>query len=258
MTLSSLAGKRIVITRPPHKAEVFAAQLRKLGAEPVLLPTIDIQPPTDPAPLDNALSNLTRYDWVLITSANTVTQIWHRFEIIGVDSAQLAWPAVAVIGPATGRALETHGIKATLMPEIHVAEALFEMLQQRVDLSGARVLLPQGDLARPVLVEMLRKAGANVDAVVAYKNVQPDIDFVRLSDPVDAVTFTSASTVQNFVELFDDSLAMIGNALVACIGPVTADTARALGLPVQVIAEPHTVEGLIAALSRAFERNLVE
>jgi uroporphyrinogen-III synthase len=253
MTPSPLVGRRVVITRPPHKAESFAALLRELGAEPILMPTIDIQPPTNPAPLDRALSNLARYDWLIVTSANTVTRLWRRFEALGIDPVRLDWPAVAVIGPATRQALEERGIQAALMPEKHVAEAMFEALRQRIDVSGTRILLPQGNLARPTLADWLRGGGANVDVVVAYENVRPTIDPVRL--PFDAVTFTSASTVENFVELFDDPLAIIGGALVACIGPVTADTARALGLPVQVIAEPHTVEGLIAALSQAFERN---
>jgi uroporphyrinogen-III synthase len=260
MTPHPLAGKRIVITRPPHKATSFADRLRDVGAEPVLIPTIAIQPPTDPAPLDQALSNLDRYDWVILTSANAVTAIWERFEALVLEPAGVDWPAVAVIGPATGQALAARGVTAALMPEQHVAEALFETLNQNADLAGLSILLPQGNLARPVLADLLREAGASVDTVVAYETVQPEIDLDWFSEPVDAITFTSSSTVQNFVAMFDDPpfggpLVAVGRALVACIGPVTADTARDLGLPVHVIAEPHTVEGLIAALGAAFERN---
>lgn len=254
MMPGALSGKRIVITRPPDKAEAFAAQLRELGAEPVLVPTISIQPPSDPAPLDRALGNLARYDWVIITSANTVTHIWRRFEALGMEVAPRDWPRVAVIGPATRRALADRGVMAALMPDRHIAEALFEALDSETDLAGAPILLPQGNLARPVLAELLRGAGAQVDAVVAYENARPEIDAAALTGSVDAVTYTSASTVENFVELFDNALAVIGSALVACIGPVTADRARELGLPVHVVAEPHTVDGLIAALSAAFER----
>jgi uroporphyrinogen-III synthase len=255
MTPHSLAGKRIVITRPPHKAASFAERLRDLGAEPVLIPTITIQPPTYPAPLDRALFNLERYDWVIFTSANAVPFVWTRFEALGMDPARIDWPAVAVIGPATGQALAVRGVTAALMPEQHVAEALFETLNHHTDLAGLSILLPQGNLARPVLADLLREAGASVDAVVAYKTVQPDMAPDWFSKPVDAITFTSSSTVQNFVTMFDDPLAVVGRALVACIGPVTANTARDLGLPVHVIAEPHTVDGLIAALEAAFERN---
>lgn len=255
MTLRPLAGKRIVITRPPHKSEAFAAQLRELGAEPVLVPTIAIQPPADSAPLDAALSHLAQYDWLVVTSANTVTGMWQRFEQLGLDPAGIVWPPVAVVGPATGQALAQRGIQADLMPDEHVAEALFAALKARANLGGARVLLPQGDLARPVLGELLREAGANVDTVIAYTNVQPDYDPTFLTASVDAVTFTSPSTIHNFFEMFDDPLAMIGDAFVVCIGPVTAEPARELGLTVHAIAEPHTVDGMIAALCRAFERN---
>jgi uroporphyrinogen-III synthase len=254
MTARPLAGKRIVITRPPPKADAFANRLLELGAEPVLLPTITIQPPTDPAPLDDALLRLDRYDWLILTSANTVTIIGQRLATLHIDPV---WPPVAVIGPATGKALQTdYGVIPAVMPEKHVAKALFAALRDQTDLSGARVLLPQGDLARPVLADRLRGAGAEVDSVIAYENVRPEIDPVLLADPVDAVTFTSSSTVQNFVDLFGDPLSVIGTARIACIGPVTADTARELGLPVHIVAEPHTLDGLIDALITAFERKL--
>jgi len=255
MTRHSLAGKRIVITRPPHKAGSFARLLREMGAEPVLVPTIAIQPPRDPSPLDRALRHLNRYDWIIFTSANAVTHVWQRLEALALSPEQCAWPPVAVIGPATAQSLEKRGVTPSLMPETHVAEALFDVLNRTADLSGKRVLLPQGNLARPILADLLRNAGADVDAVVAYENIRPDVDLDWQAAPVDAITFTSSSTVQNFVAMLDDPVAAIGNALVACIGPVTAETARELGLPVHVIADPHTVEGLVAALSDAFERN---
>jgi uroporphyrinogen-III synthase len=254
MTARSLAGKRIVITRPPHKADAFADRLRELGAEPVLLPTITIQPPTDPAPLDDALKHLDRYDWLILTSANAVTTIGQRLTALSLDPV---WPAVAVIGPATGKALqEAYGITSAVMPEKHVAEALFAALRDQTDLSGARVLLPQGDLARPALADLLRGVGAEVDSVIAYENVRPEIDPALLADPVDAVTFTSSSTVQNFVDLFGDPLSVIGTARIACIGPVTADTARELGLPVHIVAEPHTLDGLIDALVMYLDQHI--
>jgi uroporphyrinogen-III synthase len=242
MTARPLAGKRIVITRPPHKAHAFADRLRDLGAEPVLLPTITIQPPSDPASLDDALQHLNRYDWLILTSANTVTTIEQRLAALKLDPV---WPPIAVIGPATGKALqETYHITPAVMPEKHVAEALFAALHAHADLSGARVLLPQGDLARPVLTDRLRGAGAVVDSVIAYENVRPEIDPALLANPVDAVTF-------------GDPLSAISMARIACIGPVTADTARELGLPVHIVAEPHTLDGLIDALIQAFERTRI-
>ncbi len=254
MTAHPLAGKRIVITRPPHQADALADRLRELGAEPILLPTITIQPPRDLAPLDRALRHLERHDWLILTSANAVTTIGQRLAALNLNPV---WPAVAVIGPATSKALQEFGITPAVMPEKHVAEALFAALHDHTDLSGARVLLPQGDRARPVLADLLRGAGAEVETVIAYENVRPEIDPALLADPFDAVTFTSSSTVQNFVELFDDPLVVIGAARIACIGPVTADTARELGLPMPIVAEPHTIDGLIDALIVAFERTRI-
>lgn len=254
MTTRALAGKRIVITRPKEKADSFAEKLRDLGAEPVIIPTIAIQPPADSAPFDTALRNLSGYDWLIVTSANTVTQIWARLEALDLAPAPDAWPPVAAIGPATANALRKHGLEPALIPTDHVAEALFAALADRAPLHGAHVLLPQGDLARPLLTDLLRRAGAVVDAVIAYQNVIPQVDPAALAAPFDAVTFTSPSTAENFAAMFDDPAAIIGAALVACIGPVTADAVHALGPPVHLLAEPHTVDGLIAALVSAFEK----
>lgn len=254
MTTHALEGKRIVITRPKHKAAAFANTLRAHGAEPVLLPTIAIKPPRDPAPLDTALRNLKHFDWVIITSANTVAQIWWRFDVLDQPTPPEMWPPVAAIGPATANALRKHGIEPALIPRKHVAEALFATLDAHIELRDMRVLLPQGNLARPVLAELLEDVGADVTAVVAYENEEPEIDPDALRTPVDAITFTSSSTVQNFAAQFDDLQTVVGDALVACIGPVTANTVREMGLPAHLIAEPHTVDGLVAALITAFER----
>lgn len=254
MTTRALAGKRIVITRPREKAGTFAEKLRDLGAEPIVIPTIAIQPPADCELLDTALRNLSGYDWLIVTSANTVTQLWARLDALGLVPAPHAWPPVAAIGPATANALRTRGIQPALIPAGHVAEALFAALADRAPLHGARVLLPQGDLARPVLADLLRGAGAIVDAVIAYRNVVPPVDPAARAVSFDAVTFTSPSTAENFATMFDNPGTAIGAALVACIGPVTADAVRGLDLRVDVIAEPHTVDGLIAALVRAFEK----
>ena len=251
---ASLAGKRIVITRPPHKAGAFANLLKALGAEPVVLPLIETRIPQDTAALDETLRVLPRYDWVIFTSANAVDFTFRRIEALDIDSAALVGMQFAAIGPATANALEAHGLTPALVPREYVAEGLFAALNEHVTLDGMRLLLPQANRARPVLADLLRGAGATVDAVVAYDTVRPEIDPVLLAQPVDAITFTSPSTVQHFVELFDDPRAILGGALVACIGPVTADAARAVGLEPDVVADPYTVEGLIVALEKAFER----
>lgn len=252
--ISSLAGKRIVITRPPHKAGAFADLLRALGAEPIVMPLIETRALQDTASLDAALRALPRYDWVIFTSANAVDFTWQRLDALAVDEAAVAGLQVAAIGPATAKVLEARGVTPSLVPREHVAEGLFAALTQRVPLEGMRFLILQANLARPALAGLLREAGASVDAVVAYDTVRPEIDPGLLARPVDAVTFTSSSTVQHFVELFDDPRAVLGGALVACIGPVTAAAARAVGLKPDVTADPYTVEGLIVALEKAFER----
>jgi len=248
----SLAGKRIVITRPPDQATSFAEQLKMLGAVPVSMPTITIQPPADSEPIKQALQHIDQYDWVLFTSANAVHHVCQH-----VTTQAVNWPNIAVIGPATAEALEEYGLNATIIAEEHVAEGLFEALKAQVTLQEKRILLPQAKLARPVLAHMLQEVGALVDVVVAYETVKPDVKPALLSDAFDAITFTSSSSVQNFVELFDKPLALIGEAIVACIGPVTAETAHELGLPVHAVADPHTIDGLITALEEAFERKSV-
>lgn len=252
MSVSAFTGKRVVITRPPHKAGAFADQLRALGAVPVLAPMIAIQPPPDAAPLDDALRQLDTFNWLVVTSANTVRHLWPRLETLGVAiPSRLKWAAV---GPATAKALRKRGVTPDIVPAEHVAEALFAALDDHANLNGAAVLLPQGNLARSVLADSLQAAGARVTTVIAYVTVQPPLDPTLLAEPFDAITFTSSSTVTHFAERFADSAAVLRDALIACIGPVTARTACDLGWPVHVIAEPYTIKGLIAALGRAFER----
>ena len=249
MSAHPLRGKRIVITRAREKAAPFAEKLRALGAEPLIVPTIATRSPQDTAPLDAALSCVAAYDWVIFTSANTVRHVWERLHALG-RPAPRAWPGVAAVGPATARALIERGVRAQIVPPVHVAEALAEALAARAELRGKRVLLPQSDLARPVLAEMLRAAGAHVDAVVAYETYRPPADPDALAGGVDVLTFTSPSTAHHFAAMFPR--AQFGDALIACIGPVTAEAVRALGWPVDVLAEPHTEDGLIAALGAAF------
>ncbi len=253
MTNHPLAGKRVVITRPPHQAAPFAERLRALGAEPVIVPLVMIRPPADPVPLEAALCDLERFDWVIFTSANAVEAVCDRLDELSQRGVVPRWPQIAVIGPATGKALQQYGLSPVLMPATHVAEALFEALRQHTALVGARVFLPQADRARPVLADLLRAAGAEVCAVVAYETVSAQSGALLWPDSVDAVTFTSASAVQSFVALFDDPAQTLGQAMVACIGPVTAQAARALGLPVHAVAQSHTIDGLIAALTALFD-----
>lgn len=244
-----MRGRRIVITRPPHKAATLADSLRALGAEPIILPTIAIEPVEDASELDRALQQA--YDWAIFTSPNAVAHVWRRFAALEI--APRLPPRLAAVGTATAQSLREQGYEPDLIPPCQTAEGLYAALIAHYDLRGRRVFLPQGDLARPYLANHLRAAGAQVTSVVAYRNVRPIIDEALLALPFDAITFTSASTVQNFVDLFDNPLEVIGSAQVVCIGPVTAQAAQDKGLPVHCIAEPHSIEGLMTALYGLFQ-----
>ena len=245
-----LAGRRIVVTRARAQAGDFAAALEEMGAEVVPFPTIRIAPVPDPGPLRDAVARAASFHWIVFTSVNGVEAFWAALDEAGRDTRALGGVRVAAIGPATAGALARRGIRADVVPGEYVAEAALEALAAADDLAGRRILLPRADLARAVLPERLRMAGAEVEEVDAYTTV-PDgagADRVRqmLADgEVDVVTFTASSTVRNFVRLLG---AEVGTAAVACIGPITAATARELGMRVDVEAEEYTIPGLMAAL----------
>jgi uroporphyrinogen III methyltransferase / synthase len=228
-----LFGKRVVVTRSREQASVLVSRLRELGADVVEIPTIEIVEPADGgAALRGAAKRVGAYDWVVFTSARAV----ERFMPLLRDARSLAGIDVAAVGSATALALAERGIAADLVPDRFVAEALVEAFAE----GHGRVLIPQAADARDVLANGLRDKGWEVDVVEAYAT-RP----VVLRGPVeaDAITFTSSSTVTNFV-------AGGGQVppVVVCIGPVTADTARECGLKVDAVAEEHSIEGLIEAL----------
>jgi uroporphyrinogen III methyltransferase / synthase len=249
-----LFGRSIVVTRPRAQASSFVAGLESLGAEVVQFPTIRVEPVADAEPLLQAAREAGGFDWIVFTSANGVAHFWTALRRAGRDSRSLAGVSVCAIGPATAAALDAHGIRADLLPERYVAESVVEALSGRADVRGKRVLLPRAELARAVLPDELRARGADVVEVVAYRTLPDAMEAgwfrQRLeAGAVDVITFTSSSTVQNFVALIGTD---IGQARVAAIGPVTASTARELGLPVDVEAEEYTVPGLIQAILRHF------
>ncbi len=238
MAQSNLAGRRIVITRPEADAARLADRLRALGAVPVVAPAIRIEF-TDPPELDRALSDLTGYQWVVFTSRNGVEAVFRR-------TGSLAGPKVAAIGPATAEALREHGVAPDLVPAEYIAEAILDALGE---VSGLRFLLPRADIAREALADGLRGRGAVVHEIAAYRT-SPVADRSAPLGPVDAVTFTSSSTVRGFLA----GGPVPAGAKVICIGPITAQTARACGLKVTAVAEQYTEDGLIDALQAAFAR----
>jgi uroporphyrinogen III methyltransferase/synthase len=243
-----LFGKRVLVTRPPAQAGEFAQQLWEAGAEPLLAPTIAIGPPDDALAAAAAVARVREYAWVVFTSRNGVDAFFDHLGAGGRDARAFGDAKVAAIGPKTAAALSAHGIRVDFMPDVFVNEAVAGGLIERTA-PGERMLLFRAQEARDVLPETLRAAGRTVDVVAAYKTrYVDDADLRAKAERADIVTFTSASTVHGFVHNVDDAAALLAGATVAAIGPITAATARSLGIRVDVIAEEFTVEGLIAAL----------
>ncbi|MXW57720.1 MAG: uroporphyrinogen-III C-methyltransferase [Acidimicrobiia bacterium] len=245
-----LFGRRIVVTRARPQAAALATELRRRGAEAVELPTIAFEAPKDLDRLVRAAAEVGRYDWVVFTSPTGVNRFFEHLR----DARSLGEARVAAIGPGTAAALADRNVAADLIPEQYVAEALLEALADEVgsDWPG-RVLIPRAETARDVLPEGLVAAGWDVDVVPAYRTVSPAPDPAAAALLADAevITFTSSSTVTNFVDTYGvDAVPKV----VATIGPVTSATARSRGLEVTVEATEHTVDGLITALEHFFAR----
>ena len=252
-----LAGRRIVITRAREQAGELVQALAALGAEVVAAPAIRIEALADLEPLRVALANVGRYGWVVFTSQNAVQVVFEQLPGWGHGSSHFAQARVAAIGPATGDALAVHGVRVDVLPDGYVAEALVAAIASQGDLHGARVLIPQAEVARDTLAEGLRKLGAVVDVIPVYRTVPALGDGAALAREIlagriDAVTFTSSSTVHSFVQSVGTEAATSGQYRAAVIGPITAATARGYGLPVAIEAVEHTAAGLVDALARHF------
>src|SRR5579885_1949008 len=270
-----LQGKRVLVTRTPRQAAVLCQRLRELGAIPVEFPTIRIVPPQDWGQLDAALRRLyatdgTGYDWLVFTSANGVNICMDRLRSLGYDPQALPGVRVAAIGPATAAALAHYGVTADLVPEEYIAESVAEALikdasRRDVPMSGQRILLARAAEARKVLVTELQRAGAYVDEVAGYYTVPAASDdeqgreVLRLlqEHQLDILTFTSSSTVKNFVAWLKSceqngagSLMdlVTRNTRLTSIGPITSQTARELGLTVDIEARTFTIPGLVKAI----------
>ena len=249
-----LFGKRVLVTRAREQASILCARLRDLGAEPVELSTIKIAPPDDFGPLDQAIERLSTYQWVIFTSVNGVESFMRRLWSRGYDARAFGAVKLAAIGPVTAQELEKSALRADYMPGEYVAEAISEGITVS---PGDRILLPRADLARPALAQELAAQGALVDEVVAYRTVPDETARAKvrmlLDTKPDIVTFASSSTVQNLAaalrsELGENWASALAGATIACIGPITAQTAQELGLKVDVVAPEHTIEGLLEAI----------
>jgi uroporphyrinogen-III synthase len=270
-----LQSKHVLVTRTRDQAGVLSEQLRAAGALPVELPVIRIVPPEDWSRLDQALRALAEnaaYNWLIFTSANGVKMALDRLSTLGLEPRMLATARIATIGPATAAALANYGLSAALVPDEYIAESVAEALRREAEgrgetLAGQRILLARAAEARQVLVTELEQAGAHVDIVTAYRTLPVAQDDERGREVIallrqqqlDIITLTSSSTVHHFMHWLSQSapdiailLAYPGKQpicpLIACIGPITAQTARDYGLEVGVEAREFTIAGLIEAL----------
>jgi uroporphyrinogen-III synthase len=249
-----LQGRRVLVTRAREQASDLERQLQAIGAVPLAFPTIRIVPPTDDyAALDAALRQLQTFDWAVFTSVNGVQHVWQRLEALGLSTADTTHLRLAAIGPATAKALAAKGLEIAVMPPHYVAESLLDAIPSP---AGQRFLLPRADIARDALRTGLQAAGAEVVEVPAYHTVPAEPtpeDWAALDRGVDIMTFTASSTVHHFVaQIGRERLQRLAqNALVAAIGPITADTARSLGLRVDVVADRYTIAGLVEAMVSA-------
>jgi len=256
-----LFGKKIIVTRSREQASDLSERLRKLGALPIEFPTIEILPPESFDDLDHCADRLREYDWIIFTSANGVRFFLARLMELGRDIRDLKGPRIAAIGPKTAEELESLKVKVSFVPREYRAEAIYEGLRKET-LPGKKILIPRAKMARDVLPAELRKAGARVEVIEVYRTVRPqsDVDRVRKlleQGQVAAVTFTSSSTVANFVELLgkDDAPRIMKGIVAASIGPVTAETAQALGIESSVIPEEYTIPALVESLAGYFQRS---
>jgi uroporphyrinogen III methyltransferase/synthase len=254
-----LFGRRILITRSREQSGKMAQEISEQGGEPVLFPTIRILPPADFSELDNAIMRIGSFDWVIFTSVNGVERFFERFFHIKEDIREMAGPKLGAIGPVTAAAIRKFGFKVELLAKEFVAEGVLEGLS-RQEVQGKRFLIPRAEKAREILPEGITAMGGEVEIVSVYRTGLPDdSDVARIRSmlerkELDAVTFTSSSTVTHFVEMIGKTAvpALLERTTVASIGPITSKTLQENALPVNVEAGEYTIDGLIAAMAKHF------
>jgi uroporphyrinogen III methyltransferase/synthase len=248
----------VVITRPEAQAEEFAALLQLQGARAIHFPTIRVVPPESYDDLDRAVGELSRYQWIIFTSANGVTFFLNRLRELGKDIRDLKGLRICTIGPATAAKIEALGIRVDLVPDAFISEGVVSAFSE-IDIKGNRILLPRAETARDVIPDGLAKLGAAVDVVTVYRTVnsgknRSDIESLINGGLVDVITFTSPSTVTNFMEIMGRDFAISPQVKIACIGPVTAAAVKKAGLNIDILQERYTVPGLVESLVDFFRR----
>lgn len=255
-----LFGKKIVITRTRKQASGLRRELEELGAHCIEFPTIEIVDPPSWEPVDEACRNLSRYDWIIFTSVNGVERFFERLFYHGLDGRSLGQCRIAAIGPATAQELRRYFIKADVVPASYRAEDLVASLPAE-DIKGARVLIPRAMAARDVLPVSLKEMGAEVEVVPVYQTMQAsgekaeEIARMIRQGSIDCITFTSSSTLSNFVSAMQPwgGASLLKEVKVASIGPVTTETAKSLGIEVSIEAREYTIKGLVEAIKQFFK-----
>ena len=255
-----LFGKGVVITRPERQADDLAKLLAAEGANPIAFPTIAIEPPSDWTELDAALERLEKYNWLIFTSANGVHFFFERLRQKGRDIRDLKGIRICCIGPATAGQVEARGLRVDLVPEEYIAEGILQSFAG-MDVQGQNILIPRAAKARDILPETLKNQGATVDVVTAYSTVRSEkkkdeLEARLSSGDVDVITFTSSSTVTNFVEIMGRDYILPPSVRIACIGPVTAQTAQKAGFTIDIVQQEYTMQGLVKSLISHFDRDV--
>lgn len=249
-----MKGKQIVVTRAPHQAEEFCELLERRGANPLLYPCIDIELPHDTSVIDESLQQAEagEFDWLIVTSPNVVHMLEQRCQALGIQ--QLKIENVGVVGASTAKLVtEKLGLAVTVTPKKYDGQSLVDALPS---MAGKYVFLPLSDLAFPTLWERLSEQQADVMGMTAYHNVigsgGVDLPTLLSQNNVDAVTFTSPSTVENCLIRLGDAARYLDEVCIACIGPTTARAAQSRDLDVRIVPDEHTLEGLTIELERFF------
>lgn len=250
-----LRGRRILVTRAAVQAPALSEALAARGAEPVVIPTIQIVAPASYAGLDRAIAGLGETDYLVLTSVNAVEFFFQRLSALGYDAASLDRVKIVAVGPKSAAALTAYGLQADLVPDDYRAEGVVALLRDQV--SGKRVLYPKAALARELIPAELTRAGAEVVAPTAYASGRPedapDQLGRALADGLDLLTFTASSTVDNFADLLDtDGLELARQVPVASIGPLTTATAKKHGFKVVIEPDNSTLEDMVEAIEKYF------
>jgi uroporphyrinogen III methyltransferase/synthase len=260
-----LFGKRVLVTRSREQASELVELLEAQGAEAVEAPLINVVPPEDFRPLDEACAHAGDYDWIVFTSANGADAFMDRLLAGPRDTRALAGAKLCAVGPGTAARLARFGLKVDLVPDDHRAEGVVAALKKIEMLAGAKILFPKADIARDVMPEQLRSAGAEVTEVVAYRTVTAESDAhlgiyrQLLDEKLDVVTFSSASAVRAFISIHgaEQAVDLLGHTLVATIGPVTTEAAHRYGINPQITPATSTVPALVDAIVAHFQRHEV-